>query len=256
MDFFINSPITSLSVYSTKITKRKLIKVYKREFNTITYIKEGIVKFNFADKTLISHPGCITFIPKNTDYTTEIKSDTHIIVILFDYPRKIEKAEPFVYEMNNQVICNLFDEILEKYSAEGTDNYECYSLFYKLLSELKKYFVKNENKGIIPAVIQAKLLIDNNFRDSKFNINCLVSNLPISASYLRREFKTSYGVSPIEYLKRIRLQNAISLLSSGYYSIEELAGKCGYSGVSYFIQSFKKSTGYSPTEYKKVYLTQ
>lgn len=254
MNLFINSPITSLNVYDVKNPKGKLVKVSAREFNSITYRKEGTAKLNFDGKTLVSHPGCITFTPKNTSYTTEITNSTHMIAIHFDYPCKSECAEPFVYENNNHIICNLFDEIYEKYSAEDADNYECYSIFYKILSELKKHFETKHIPKITPAVVRAKLLIENNFRDNNFNIDSLVSTLPISASYLRREFKSAYGVSPIEYLKYIRLQNAKHLLSADYYSVEELAEKCGYSGASYFIQSFKKSTGYSPIEYKKIYL--
>lgn len=256
MNFFINSPITSLGAYEVESPKGKLTKVNAREFYSISYRKAGSVKLNVCGKTFISHPGCITFTPKNTEYTTEVMNDTHIIAIHFDYPCENEYTEPFVYENDNHIICGLFDEIYKKYSAEDADNYECYSLFYKLLSELKKNFETRENKKNISAVVRAKQLIESSFQNSDFNVDSLVSSLPISASYLRREFKTAYGVSPIEYLKYVRLQNAMSLLSTDYYSVEELAEKSGYSGVSYFIQSFKKSTGYSPTEYKKRYLTR
>lgn len=254
MKFFINSPITSLNIYDVKTPKGKLTKVRAREFNSVSYRKEGTAKLNFGDKTFISHPGCITFTPKNTDYTTEITDNTHIIAIHFDFPCKNGNPEPFVYENNSPKISGLFDEIYEKYSAEDTDNYECYAVFYRLLAELKKHFEGRQSKGTTPAVLLAKQLIENNFRDNNFNIDSLVSALPISASYLRREFKAAYGVSPIEHLKYVRLQNAKSLLSTDYYSVEELAEKCGYSGASYFIQSFKKSTGYSPMEYKKIFL--
>jgi len=256
MNFFINSPITSLNVYDVKNPKKKPVKVNGREFYSITYRKEGFVKLNFADKTFISQPGCITFTPKNTGYTTEIVDETHMIAIHFDYPCKSEINEPFVYENRSRKISDLFDEIYEKYSVEDTDNYECYALFYKLLAEIKKHFMLKYNQKITPMVVRAKEMIENNFCDSNFNIDSLVSTLPISASYLRREFKSVYGVSPIEYLKHIRLQNAMALLAADYYSVEDLAEKCGYSGVSYFIQSFKKSTGYSPMEYKKRYLTK
>lgn len=256
MNFFINSPITSLKVYEVIGTKGKLTKVNGREFNSITYRKEGTVRLSFADKTFISQPGSITFTPQNTDYKTEIINDTRMIAIHFGYPCKNAYAEPFVYEKSNPILYDLFDEIYEKYSAEDADNYECYSLFYKLLSELKKHFQIKQNKQIPPAVVRAKRRIENDFRDSNFNIDCLNATLSVSASYLRREFKKAYGVSPIEYLQYVRLQNAISLLSADYYSVKELAEKCGYSGVSYFIQSFKKRTGYSPTEYKKFYLAK
>ena len=238
MKFFINSPITSLNVYGVKSPKGKRIKVNGRVFNSITYRKEGTVKLNFADKTLVSHPGCITFTPKHTDYSTEILNDTHMIAIHFDYPCENGDAQPFVYENTNHIMCNLFDEIYEKYSAEDNDNYECYSIFYKILSEVKKYFIIGQNKKIIPSVVLAKQLIENNFRDNNFNIDRLVSTLSISASYLRREFKTAYGVSPIEYLKHVRLQNAILLLSADYYLVEELAEKCRTRNLVLYVPSW------------------
>ena len=75
----------------------------------------------------------------------------------------------------------MFDEIYKKYSAEDIDNYECYSLFYKLLSELKKNFESRENKKIIPAVVRAKQLIESSFRTADIhrqNIkSCIYKNI-------------------------------------------------------------------------------
>ena len=174
-----------------------------------------------------------------------------MIAIHFDCLHDSLFSKPFVYQNNSHNIQKLFDEIYEKYSSDEANYYDCYSIFYKLLCEIERHYLTKHNSHIIPAVAKAKSIIENSFRDCNFNIDYLVSTLPISASYLRREFKKTYGISPIDYLKYIRHQNAISLLTADYYSIHELAEKCGYSSVSYFIQSFKKFTGFSPTEYKK-----
>ena len=109
---------------------------------------------------------------------------------------------------------------------------------------------------INPAVLKAKAEIEKNFTNPDFNINSLVAELPICSSHLRSEFKKSFSLSPIDYLKYVRLQNAISLLISNYYSIEEVALKSGYGSVSYFVQAFRKSTTYSPTKYREKFLTQ
>ena len=104
---------------------------------------------------------------------------------------------------------------------------------------------------IKPKILKAKLEIEENFSDSNFNIDALVNKLQISPSYLRYEFKKAYSMSPIEYLSKVRQKNAMSILASDYYSIEDIAKKCGYCSTSYFIQVFKKNTGYSPLKYKE-----
>ncbi len=250
----INSPIISLSVYNVNTPKGKLEKVKARPFHSLSYRKEGIAKLYIKDTSYISEPDCITFMPRGTNYSTEIIRDTNMIAVHFDCIEENEFLPPFVLRNTNQQLRQLFDLILEKHSAEAPGNFECYSLFYKLLSNLMKVFREEQEKDINPSVSEAKIRIERNFSDNSFNIDSLVSELPISASYLRSEFKKAYSVTPIEYLKYIRLQNAISMLISDYYSIEELAKKCGFGSTSYFIQSFSKSTGFSPLKYKENYL--
>lgn len=252
----IKSPIISLSVYDIKSPKEKTNKVDGRPFCSLSYRKYGTVKFNLGDETFISKADCITFMPKKQCYSTEIIEDTHMIAIHFNALDENMFNVPFILENNNQHLHQLFDLVLKKYSTENANNYECYSYFYKILAEIEKHFIKKKESKINPAVIDAKLMIDNNFADPDFNIDLLVSELTICSSHLRSEFKKCYCLSPIEYLKYVREQNAISLLASNCYSVEDIAKKSGYSSVSYFIQSFRKSTGYSPLKYKEKFLIQ
>lgn len=254
MNNIIKSPVISLSAYDIKSPKGKITKVSGRSFHSLTYRKQGTVKINIGDKTLISTAGCITLTPKKQSYSTKIMQDTHLIAIHFDCLDENMYNIPFVLDSNNQQLRQLFELVVKKYSTDDVNNYECFSYFYKILAEIEKHFRKKQESKIIPAILEAKSKIEKNFADNNFNIDSLVSELPISASYLRNAFKKAYSVSPIDYLKYVRQQNAISLLSSSYYSVEELAEKCGYSSASYFIQAFRKSTGYSPLQYKEKFL--
>jgi len=179
-----------------------------------------------------------------------------MIVIHFNALDEKKFNKPFVIKKQNNQIYHLFDLVLKNYSTENDNNYECYSYFYKILAEIEKHFIKKQESKINPIILEAKLKIDKHFANADFNIDSLVSELPICASHLRSEFRKSYSLSPIEYLKNVRLQNALSLLASNYYSVEEVAEKSGYSSTSYFIQSFRKSTGLSPLKYKDKFLTR
>jgi len=250
----IKSQVISLDVYDIKQKKGRAVKVKGRPFHSISYRKQGVVKIDLGEEKFLSKNDCITFIPKKRNYSTEIIKDTHMIAIHFDVVDNSAFSVPFMLTNNNQKLTQLFDLVLNNYSGEDFINYECYSCFYKILAEIEKLFLKKAEAEINPAVSKAKEIIEKNFHDNNFNINSLVESINISASYLRSEFKRHYSITPIEYLKYIRLQSAISLLASNYNSLEDVALKSGYSSASYFIQSFRKSTGFSPLKYREHFL--
>lgn len=254
MDNIIKSPIISMDVYDARAPRHNLLKVKERPFYALTYRKSGSAKFHIAGKTFVSKRNCVTFTPKNQSYLTEITEDTHIIAIQFDCLENQAFQTPFVFKNTNDHIQELFEMISKKYSAKENYNYKCFSLFYELLDEIEKYFINNNENKINPKILKAKKEIDKCFCDNDFNIEKLTSLLDLSPSYLRREFKKAYLVSPISYLKTVRLQKAMSMLLSDYYSIEDIAKKCGYGSASYFIQVFHKSKGCSPLKYKEMFL--
>ena len=189
MNNIIKSPIASLKVYDTKLPKEEINTVTGRPFCSLSYRKEGVVKFNIGKDSFISRPDSISFMPKGQSYNTEIIEDTRMVVIHFNVFDENIAATPFVIENKISHIQQLFNLVLKNYSAEDVNNYECYSYFYKILAEIEKYFQKNNADKINPAVAAAKLKIEKNFADSNFNIDSLISCLDISASHLRSEFK-------------------------------------------------------------------
>lgn len=69
--------------------------------------------------------------------------------------------------------------------------------------------------------------------------------------YLVHAFKQYKGISPINYLIRLRIQQAKELLETTNYSIASISDSCGFSSQSYFSQVFKKSCGMTPNAYRK-----
>ena len=61
--------------------------------------------------------------------------------------------------------------------------------------------------------------------------------------------KEEYGISPQKYIINLRIQNAVGLISAGYYSLKEIAYMSGYNDYKYFSVEFKKNMGVTPSEY-------
>jgi len=255
MNFNIKSPVMSLDAYEVKSSKSKTVNVAARPFCSLSYRKTGSAKFQIGENIYTSSANCITFIPKNLNYSTDIIEDTHIVVVHFNLLDDNNFPEPFVIENCNPQAEQLFGLVLKCYSPKGLVNYECYSHFYRILADVEKHLIKKNTESVNPAVLKAKSIIESNYSNVDFNVDALVGILNICASHLRSEFKKSYSLTPIEYLKRTRIQNAISLLATSPFSIEKIAEKCGYGSASYFIQAFRKATGYSPHKYKEFFLT-
>ena len=57
--------------------------------------------------------------------------------------------------------------------------------------------------------------------------------------------------SIMDYVSRMRLSKAKSLLRDENKSVEDVAMECGYSSANYFGLIFKKEVGLSPLNYKK-----
>lgn len=73
----------------------------------------------------------------------------------------------------------------------------------------------------------------------------------MSVTHFRREWKKLYPESPLQYRDAIRLSYAKEYLSSGFYTVSEIAEKCGFEDTSYFVRFFRKKTNLTPGAAKK-----
>ena len=69
-------------------------------------------------------------------------------------------------------------------------------------------------------------------------------------------FKEITGSSPLQYILKLRISNAQSLLENTDYTITEIANMVGYTNSLYFSRLFHKYIGMSPKEYRKVKLKE
>lgn len=71
--------------------------------------------------------------------------------------------------------------------------------------------------------------------------------IPLSKYYLSHIFKELTGHSILSNLNYIRCNNALSMISTGKYSVAECAYASGFTDPSHFTKMYKKSFGRTPT---------
>jgi two-component system response regulator YesN len=72
----------------------------------------------------------------------------------------------------------------------------------------------------------------------------------LSPYYLSHTFKDELGITFIEYLTRVRMEEAKTLLTDKNLSMQGIAERVGYDDASYFSKVFKKKIGVTPNKYR------
>jgi len=93
-------------------------------------------------------------------------------------------------------------------------------------------------------------VLDSRFHESTLNIETLAVELKVHRTTLYRIFVRSYGVSPIQYLMRIRLGRALERLKESAEPVATIAQECGLPDTAYFSKLVKKVTGLSPLRFR------
>lgn len=90
--------------------------------------------------------------------------------------------------------------------------------------------------------------IDKNMTDSDLNVETIGAELGLSRVQLYRKVKALTGQSPVELLRKARLQKGRQLLQSTDKTVAEIAYEVGFTAPSYFTKCFKDEYGVSPSD--------
>ena len=82
------------------------------------------------------------------------------------------------------------------------------------------------------------------------DIDALASSVELSASRLRHLFKDETGLTPAQYLKRLRLERARELMEGSFLRLKEVMPQVGINDESHFVRDFKKTHGLPPIKYR------
>lgn len=102
------------------------------------------------------------------------------------------------------------------------------------------------NKSAFPALLA---YVHQNYMHA-LSLESLVREFHYSKSYIIRLFHENTNMTPVEFIKRYRIEKAKERLADGTESVLEVAIECGFQNVSYFTRSFKKYTGVTPGAFR------
>ncbi len=112
-----------------------------------------------------------------------------------------------------------------------------------------------EQSNVCVYVKNAQEFIDLNFMNSDLRQEDIAREIYVNKSYLSSIFKSTLGVSVVEYLTNLRMLKAKEYLDNSECNIYEVAERVGYLDPNYFSRCFKKKYGITPKEYIRTIVT-
>ena len=97
---------------------------------------------------------------------------------------------------------------------------------------------------------EIKRYLDTNYRED-ISLDLLAELAHLNKYYLAHTFQREYGISPITYLNRRRIEESKHMLGNTSYSLAQISELMGFSSPSYFSQCFRKAEGMTPNEYRR-----
>ncbi|MFV0588960.1 response regulator, partial [Bacteroides reticulotermitis] len=87
--------------------------------------------------------------------------------------------------------------------------------------------------------------------NSELTIDDFAEKLLLSRTLFYRKLKSLIGLTPIDFVREIRIKRAMQLIDSGEFNFSQIAYMTGFNDPKYFGKCFKKVTGITPSEYKE-----
>jgi len=219
----------------------------------------GEVQFRFVQGyTVTIHKNDVLFLSPEAAYTASTTGIFRHYTVNFDLHPESSCLPPMtnhhcvLRQINSETYLQGFRKLVMQYSTERTGSrmlaiaslYELLALLFTDLSRI------GNSGGEKIRLLPAKTYIEQNFSAS-FSLEQLSEQCNMSVTNFRREWSKAFKETPMQYRDRIRLSYAKEYLSSGLYTVSEIASMCGYEDVSYFVRFFRKHTGMTPGGFMK-----
>lgn len=219
----------------------------------IMYIKlAGDTWYHKDGRKMYASPNHVMLIAPGVRYKYEIIEPGPVGVLMFDLDVQGDDVYCFPTS-NSQKIITIFKDILRA-QGDVLGNIKCIKGVYRIFEILLESHFRSKRLGAgdcgkITAIAE---YMDQNLSDSSVTNASLAAMCGMSESHFRRLFSSGYGMPPMTYLRKNRMEAAKNIIiDEGCDSVEKLAARVGYKDVYHFSKMFKKYTGLTPKQFKR-----
>lgn len=247
--------LNGLTLTDTVYTHDKVDWHY-HEHAYFTFVLQGCVNEINKKETITCTPGTLLFHNWHEPHAN-IKAPVH--------------TRGFHVEIDHQWLLNFFSN--DSFSGNlSIEDPSVKLLFYKIFCETKmndkeaalgieslllETFTYMQSASVNKSRIKptwvniVKEILHDNVADS-WSLTNIAAAANIHPVHLSRDFSKYFGCNIATYVRKLKVQRALTLLPAKQHTLAGISYECGFADQSHFIKCFKMCTGLSPFAYRKL----
>ncbi len=129
--------------------------------------------------------------------------------------------------------------------------YQASSLVYQLMMELlQAATAQRQEKDNWPLPVKQAAAYMKSAYSQLESLDEIAAEVSLSKFHFTRMFTLATGISPMDYVTKLRVEKAVELLRYTALPVHEIAAQIGYSSGSYFSKVFRSRVGFTPGEFR------
>lgn len=166
---------------------------------------------------------------------------------------KIEKQYPWIKVM----IITAYDDIrfaqqalrtgVADYILKPIKRQEVKEALERIREQMEKHRSEENGSNLME---QVREYLEEHYSESTLSLTVVAEKFYLNPSYLSRAFRKKHGITLIDYLNQIRIEQACILLMESNWKIYQIAERVGIPNPDYFGRCFRKKMGISVREYR------
>ncbi|MBE6701335.1 MAG: AraC family transcriptional regulator [Ruminococcaceae bacterium] len=230
-------------------------------YDAFFYVVKGECYLLIENECVILKEGELAFLPKGKMRTySAIPSSVTMYEIDFDaeidgehwYSKLNMSGEHYSVKVKDpEKFSRLFEQSL-RHELDKDVFYDllCSSNLSRIICEYLSLCGENEeNQSPFKEVV--RYMREN--LSCQIKVEALAQIACMESTYFIKKFKSAFGSSPINYLNKLRIYRAMTLLASSNLSVDSICKTVGIYDNSYFSRTFKKYCSITPSEYREIF---
>ena len=229
---------------------------HSHDFYQYLYVKKGCGSIHADSEKFPLEAGNIYVLPPNVQHDIESSNDGMTTYELKFHANGSEVPRfPAVIDLSDTYAESVFKGMFN----EATNMHHGYEQMLSVkLDELHLWMSRacaNKNSNDKPSSYSQTFsdvifYMERHYAED-ISLKTLSDIAHMEKIYFLKKFKTEVGTTPVNYLRKLRINQSKKLLLNSEFNITQIASAVGFQSIHHFSNVFKKSVGMSPTEFKE-----
>ncbi|MDQ6422942.1 AraC family transcriptional regulator [Paenibacillus sp. LHD-117] len=234
---------------------------YRPAYNKLYFILEGDGWLKIGDRELYPEPGQLILMPAHKQQSYSAINDRPYYKYWCHFTAVTGQTDvfqwldmPYCFEgLDRSVIEELFRELVAAHGdhsiAARLKEKSVLLHILSILMEAQPLRIRQSQTHEMERLTLIQQYVDEHL-DQEVTLEELAEVLHLHPNYFSKYFKRHFGVPPLKYVSRKRMEHAKLLLKTTARSVKEVAAATGFDDANYFSKTFRREVGYSPSEYR------